>query len=1359
LPILAFVLFLLILPIFAVQVQGCDPTTTLFAHAETTTLPGGNVYYLHKLCSPADGPATIISKSATSTGRKVMGRWLYPLSGIFSIQASTWTVSYRVKKSASASYVVAHGDVDILIRKSDNTIRTTIAIDVANSPVISGSNIWQTLTGTYNWPGYTVVDQTDYLEVVYYIEVTRSQSSKQVRLLFDDSTLPLADQTKVENVLFTYANQAPVASFTYSPDYPLIYEDVTFNASASYDPDGSIVNYMWDFGDGNVTTVTSSTIAHVYTIAGSQVNYTVTLTVTDNGGATGLATQIVTVTNPTILYVSLPAGTYVGPNPDKWLSQCWFINNTGSSASFTVRITNTACGVISYDTHLIIALSDAAYTNFGSLTVDATSIPKSSFVYGTPTPYGYTLTWEEDVYPTWYSDIYVVGTINSKCYVEISISATFSNPNGVRMHFDAYGSAKCPPPSKVKYVTHNPHEKDSTVLFSPPPVIQYHLTVRTDPLGVTTIPGEGWYDEGTLVTLDAPENAPVSSDARYSFSYWDVDEVPRVIGVNPITVYMDANHVATAHYVLQYSVVFNHAGLHPDADGTIVTVDGELIPIGTLPYTKWVNEGDSVTYLYTSVVPSIGSGKRFRLDSVSGPPSPIVVTGSATVTGNYVVQYLLRFTQTGLDSTASGTIVTVNGNPKTYAQLPYEDWFDEDSLIPYLYTSPVPSTESGKRFRLNTVTGPSSPITVSIPMTVTGNYVTQYLLSFRQTGLDLTAMGTIVTVNGNPKTYAQLPYDDWFDRDSQVTYLYTSPVPSTESGKKFRLDTIAGPISPITVTESVTVTGNYVTQYLLTFTYADLDSDATGTVVTVNGNAKFYEHLPYSEWFDRDSWVTYSYNDIVLSTVTGKQFKLEGVSGPTSPIYVTSSVTVTGDYKTQFKVTFAQTGVGPDFEGTVVTIDGTPYTRDNLPRDFDWDQGSTHTFAFASPLIVNADKHYLWESTSGLSTLQSDTLTITTSGSVVGDYSVANCIIFDKVGVDPDFTGTIIIIDGTPYSTLPQYFYWEIGTSHDFAFQSPLVVDAGKKYLWISTTGLSDKQSDSITVTTYGSVVGHYKTQYYLTLTTNPPDVTIPTGAGWHDASTYASISTSEFVPIVPDSSRWRFNGWTTANMGEITNPSAPSTTVLMDEAKTVTAKYVIQYYFTVSSPSHSPPCGSPIPPPPGEWFDEGTEITASVTSPWPGPSGTRYVCTGWIGTGSVPPTGTGSSVTFTINAPSSITWNWKTQHYLTVQVSPGSITTIPGEGWYDASTNVPLEAPTVANYEFRYWDVNGTSQGIEVNPITVSIDAPYAATAHYTQTGTPVGGYSVSLNPSTEATPLIGYSMILAIFGAIITLIRRKRK
>jgi parallel beta-helix repeat protein len=72
---------------------------------------------------------------------------------------------------------------------------------------------------------------------------------------------------------------------------------VQFDASASFDPDGTIVSYQWDFGDGT----TGSGVSPKHTYATYNWNgtayqpFTVTLTVTDDRGATDTDTQLVTV--------------------------------------------------------------------------------------------------------------------------------------------------------------------------------------------------------------------------------------------------------------------------------------------------------------------------------------------------------------------------------------------------------------------------------------------------------------------------------------------------------------------------------------------------------------------------------------------------------------------------------------------------------------------------------------------------------------------------------------------------------------------------------------------------------------------------------------------------------------------------------------------------------------------------------------------------------------------------------------------------------------------------------------------------------------------------------------------------------
>jgi PKD repeat protein len=86
-------------------------------------------------------------------------------------------------------------------------------------------------------------------------------------------------------------NTAPTAEFTYKNPSPETGETITFDASDSSDSDGSIENYEWDFNGDGYTHIGESVI-HSYSSPG---DYTVTLKVTDEDGATDVTTRTVTV--------------------------------------------------------------------------------------------------------------------------------------------------------------------------------------------------------------------------------------------------------------------------------------------------------------------------------------------------------------------------------------------------------------------------------------------------------------------------------------------------------------------------------------------------------------------------------------------------------------------------------------------------------------------------------------------------------------------------------------------------------------------------------------------------------------------------------------------------------------------------------------------------------------------------------------------------------------------------------------------------------------------------------------------------------------------------------------------------------
>ena len=106
----------------------------------------------------------------------------------------------------------------------------------------------------------------------------------------------------------------PTASFSHSsPD--VVGSPITFDGSASTDNNGlggSIVSYLWDFGDGSTATTTTPTTTHTYTTAQT---YQVTLTVTDSEGGTSAPTsQTITIADetPTAAIIFSPSNPGVG---------------------------------------------------------------------------------------------------------------------------------------------------------------------------------------------------------------------------------------------------------------------------------------------------------------------------------------------------------------------------------------------------------------------------------------------------------------------------------------------------------------------------------------------------------------------------------------------------------------------------------------------------------------------------------------------------------------------------------------------------------------------------------------------------------------------------------------------------------------------------------------------------------------------------------------------------------------------------------------------------------------------------------------------------------------------------------------
>ncbi|MCX7785397.1 MAG: T9SS type A sorting domain-containing protein, partial [candidate division WOR-3 bacterium] len=117
-------------------------------------------------------------------------------------------------------------------------------------------------------------------------------------------------------------------------------------------------------------------------------------------------------------------------------------------------------------------------------------------------------------------------------------------------------------------------------------------------------------------------------------------------------------------------------------------------------------------------------------------------------------------------------------------------------------------------------------------------------------------------------------------------------------------------------------------------------------------------------------------------------------------------------------------------------------------------------------------------------------------------------------------------------------------------------------YTWIGWTGTgtgSYTGTDNPAQVTMNGPITEYAewteaTLYYLTLITNPLNLTTPVWEGYYMEGDTAPIKTTN--PVDSSPYFWFFAGWTTDDMSEIINPWAESTGVIMDMSKTVTANY-----------------------------------------------------------------------------------------------------------------------------------------------------------------------------------------------------------
>lgn len=123
----------------------------------------------------------------------------------------------------------------------------------------------------------------------------------------------------------------PVAVISLSPTVICVNDFVTYDGRSSYDPDGTVTQYSWTFGDSGSSSASNGT--HQYTSAGT---YTVTLKVKDGTNLWGSASAQVVVNESLVTYIFLghkTAGCYY-QEFDACSGGTWEQRNTGLTGNW-----------------------------------------------------------------------------------------------------------------------------------------------------------------------------------------------------------------------------------------------------------------------------------------------------------------------------------------------------------------------------------------------------------------------------------------------------------------------------------------------------------------------------------------------------------------------------------------------------------------------------------------------------------------------------------------------------------------------------------------------------------------------------------------------------------------------------------------------------------------------------------------------------------------------------------------------------------------------------------------------------------------------------------------------------------------
>ena len=529
-------------------------------------------------------------------------------------------------------------------------------------------------------------------------------------------------------------------------------------------------------------------------------------------------------------------------------------------------------------------------------------------------------------------------------------------------------------------------------------------------------------------------------------------------------------------------------------------------------------------------------------------------------------------------------------------------------------------------------------------------------------------------------TYGDPQGADWYDAGTSAGFSVTSPT-NELNGTRYVFDEWSGAHSGTSPSGSVTmnapkeVIAGWQPQHYLTIASDHGDPQGAG-------------------WYDSGENVNFS-----VTTPTdasgGTRYRFanwdDDYSGtnPSGTINMNDAKLVTAIWQTQYYLTTAENpaaggGISPAPPG-------------------EWYDSGTN-----AQVDATVESGYEWAGWTGAlsGTTKPQQVLMNAAKSVTANFTKQVQITIKTNPVGREFT-----VDGDDYTTT-QEFTWLENSQHTISVSSPQSGSTGVEYIYSSW---SDGGNQSHTYTVPGSnqtVTANFTTRYYLTVTSPRGN---PQGADWYNAGTTANFSVTSPADE-NNGKRYVFDEWS----GD-SNASTASASITMNSPKEVVAEWITQYYLTVTSTRDNPQ---------GEgWYNDGTTVDFSVTSPADEQNGTRYVLDTWSGDSNADT----SSANIVMNSAKEVVAEWIKQYFLRTIENPdygGDVDPAPPGDWYDSDTEATVTATPAGNYEWLGWSGNLSGK---TNPAQITMNGPKSVTANF-------GGEEVT-TPDTPSGPATGYT------------------